>query len=264
VPLRVHTYHGHLLKGYFGPVVVWIIRVVESFLARHTSALVAVGARVRDDLLGVGIGRADQYTVISPGVEPGGISPGREGQESWALAEGAPVILFVGRLTRIKRFDRLIEAMDIVLQEVPDAVLVVIGEGDELEEARRLSKPLGASILFLGWRSELGPAYAAADVVVLTSDSEGMPVSLIEAAMAGRPCVTTDVGSAGEVVTHGETGYVVPPDPESIARALLTLLGDDDLRRRMGDTARRLAERHHSVRRFVSDHELLYRRLVEG
>ena len=264
VPLRVHTHHGHLLKGYFGSVVVRMIRVVESFLARHTSALVAVGARVRDELLDVGIGRAEQYTVIPPGVEPGEIPPGREGQEALGLAEGAQVVLFVGRLTRIKRFDRLIEAMAIVIQEVPDVLLVVVGEGDELEEAQRSSRSLGAAVQFLGWRAELGSLYEAADVVVLASDSEGMPVSLIEAAMAGRPCVTTDVGSAGEVVIHGETGYVVPPDPEAIARALLTLLRDDGLRRRMGDAARRLAKRHYSVQRLVSDHELLYRRLVEG
>ena len=264
VPLRVHTHHGHLLKGYFGPVVVRMIRAVESFLARHTSALVAVGARVRDDLLDAGIGRAEQYTVIPPGVEPGEISPGRNGREALGLAEGAQVVLFVGRLTRIKRFDRLIKAMAIVVQEVPEALLVVIGEGDELEEAKRSSRPLGAAVRFLGWRAELGSAYEAADVVVLASDGEGMPVSLIEAAMAGRPCITTDVGSAGEVVIHGETGYVVPTDPESIAGGLLTLLRDDGLRQRMGDTARRLAERNYSVRRFVSDHELLYRRLVEG
>lgn len=262
VPIRVHSYHGHLLTGYFGPLVVRIIRIVESLLARRTSALVAVGARVRDELIEAGVGIAEQYAIIPPGVRQGPIPSVREGRKALGIDEGTQVVLFVGRLTRIKRFDRLIKAMAIVTSEAPETLLVVAGEGDELEDAKRVAEPLGTAVRFLGWCSELSFAYGAADVVVLTSDSEGMPVSLIEAAMAGLPCVTTDVGSAGEVVVHGRTGYVVSTDPESISEALLTLLQDDGLRERMGDTARQLAERNFPEARLVSDHELLYKRLV--
>ena len=115
---------------------------------------------------------------------------------------------------------------------------------------------------FLGWRSNMNEIYPIADVVVLTSDNEGMPVTLIEASMLGVPCVTTDVGSAREVVIDGDTGFVVPPSDSDLAAAASRLLTDRDLAHRMGESARVHAEAEFGAGRLVSAHAALYERLA--
>ncbi len=261
VPVRVHTFHGHLLHGYFNRVVSWLLVVVEQVLARGTTALVAVGAQVRDDLVAAGIGRHDQYAVIPPGVASAGPCDMESARVQLGLPHDVPVVLFVGRLTAIKRPDRLIDAMRLVLDRRPDAVLAVVGQGDLLEETRRRAEPLGSSVRFLGWQPDIADLYVAADCVVLTSDSEGMPVTLIEAAMAGVPGLTTDVGSAPEVVLDGVTGLIVASDAAAVADGVLRLL-DVELRDRLGAAARARAETEFGTGRLVADHEALYERLM--
>ena len=261
IPVRVHTFHGHVLHGYFNRWVTRVIRVVEGLLARHTTALVAIGERVRDELIEAGIGRLGQYVVIPPGVALEALPDRLSARSVLGLPLNQPVILFAGRLTAIKRPDRLIEAMALVLEQQSDAVLAIAGEGDLLEETRRLAEPLGPSIRFLGWQKDMAGLYAAADCMVLTSDNEGMPVTLIEGAMAGIPSVTTGVGSAREVVLDGVTGLVVESDATAIAEGLLRLL-DDDLRNRMGAAARERAEAEFGTKRFIANHETLYEGLL--
>ena len=261
VPVRVHTFHGHVLHGYFKRWVTRLVRIVEGLLARRTTALVAVGERVRDELLGAGIGRSDQYVVIPPGVALEARPDRVSARNGLGLPLNRPLVLFVGRLTAVKRPDRLIEAMALVLDTRPDAVLAIAGEGELLEETRSRAEPLGESVRFLGWQRDIAGLYAAADCMVLTSDNEGMPVTLIEAAMAGVPSVTTDVGSAREVVLNEVTGLVVEPDAAAIADGLIRLL-DDDLRGKLGAAARKRAEAEFGTRRLIADHEALYERLM--
>jgi len=263
VPVRVHTFHGHLLHGYFGRLVSRVLVLAERVLARGTTAFVAVGEQVRDDLLAAGIGQTSRFTVIPPGVEPADLHDRESARNRLGLPPDVPVVLFVGRLTAIKRPDRLIDAMGLLLEHRPNAVLAVVGEGDLLDETRRLAVPLGLSVRFLGWRPDICSLYAAGDCVVLTSDSEGMPVTLIEAAMAGVPSVTTDVGSAREVVVDGVTGLVVAPEAAAVADGLVRLL-DDDTRDQMGAVARQRAVTEFSTKRLIADHEALYERLLTG
>ena len=260
-PVSVHTFHGHVLYGYFNRWVTRVIRVVEGLLARRTTALVAIGERVRDELLEAGIGRLDQYVVIPPGVALEALPERLSARGGLGLPLDQPVILFVGRLTAVKRPDRLIEAMALVLEQRSDVVLAIAGEGDLLEETRRLAEPLGPSVRFLGWQRDITALYAAADCMVLTSDNEGMPVTLIEAAMAGIPSVTTDAGSAREVVLDGVTGIVTAPDSVAVAAGLARLL-DNDVCKQMGASARERAEEKFGTRRLLNDHEDLYGRLM--
>jgi glycosyltransferase involved in cell wall biosynthesis len=262
VPVRVHTFHGHVLHGYFSPRVTALVRWIERVLAWRTTAIVAVGAQVRDDLVAAGVGRPDQYSVIAPGVHPLRLPERSAARQVLGLPADAPVVLFVGRLTRIKRPDRLIEAMRLVLAEVPDAVLAIAGEGDLSAETKAAAADLGDSVRFLGWRDDLGTVYAAGDVMVLTSDNEGMPVSLIEASLAGLPCVTTGVGSAAEVVVHERTGLVVESTAEAVAAALVSLIRDPQRRAEFGIEAARYAAAQFGPARQVADHAALYRRLV--
>jgi glycosyltransferase involved in cell wall biosynthesis len=262
VPVRVHTFHGHVLHGYFSPPVSRLVRLVERVLARGTTALVAVGERVRDELVEAGIGQRDRFTAIAPGVEEPPAIDREIARQLLGLPLEVPVVMFVGRLTAIKRPDRLVEAFGMVLERIPEAVLAVAGEGELLKEVRRSVERLGDSVRLLGWQSDVGRLYAAADLVVISSDNEGMPMTLIEAAMAGVPGVTTDVGSASEVVVHGSTGLVVAPDARDLADAIIVLLVDDDRRSDMGRAAAEQAIVRFGAARLVADHVALYRRII--
>ena len=265
VPIRVHTFHGHVLHGYFSPLTTWLVRMVERVLARHTTALVAVGQRVGEELVAAGIGTTEKFTAIAPGVGFSGTLLDRaDARALLDLPATGPVVLFVGRLTSVKRPDRLLAAFEQVVAKVPDATLAIAGQGDLLEEVRSNAQRLGQSVRFLGWQPDVASLYAACDVVVISSDNEGMPVTLIEAAMAGVPGVTTDVGSASEVVDDQVTGLVVSTDAEAIAEALIDLLSDPGRRLEMGCAAELRARQCFSSERLVADHAALYRHLIDS
>lgn len=240
VPYVVHTFHGHLLHGYFSPAVTRAVVTTERALARTTDRIVAVGDRVRDDLLAARIGRPRQYSVIPPGIAIR-TPPAREDAKA-ALGVSGPVVSNVGRLIAVKRPDRLLQ----VAALLPDVTFLVAGEGPLLEQARRDATP---NVRFLGWRGDVEMVHAAADVALLTSDNEGMPVSLVEAALCGTPAVSTDVGSAREVVT----GEVVGTDPGELAAAVRRVLAQD-----LGPQARRTAEQRFGVAGMVEAHRALY------
>lgn len=262
VPAVVHTFHGHLLHGYFSPSVTRAVVLTERALAHATTRLVAVGAQVRDDLVAAGIGRADQYDVVPPGVALPQPPTSAAARALLGLPADGVVVAFVARLTDVKRPDRFVDVARRLAAAHPEVTFAVAGEGTLLGELRAASAPLGDRIRFLGWRSDVEVVYAASDIALLTSDNEGMPVSLIEAATAGRPAVTTDVGSAAEVVVDGETGFVVPTDADALAHATSRLIIDGALRSRMGAAAAVRAARLFSRDRLVADTASIYEALA--
>jgi glycosyltransferase involved in cell wall biosynthesis len=260
---RVHVFHGHLLHGYFSPVKRALYVRSERFLASRSDRLVTVGSRVRDDLLEAGIGRPEQYAVIRPGVQLGPVPSRSAARLALDLPPGAPVVAFVGRLTQIKRPDRFVATARSVLQRVPDCHFVVCGGGELQEHFERSIQPVRRSFHLLGWRKDVEAVYSAADVVLLTSDNEGMPLTLIEAGMAGTPTVSTRVGSVSEVVKDGRTGLLASTDAGELAEMTVRLLADPTRARRMGEAARDWTNASFSVERLVADTEALYRTLVQ-
>jgi len=263
VPVTVHTFHGHLLTGYFSPRMSRTIAGVEGVMARRTTRLLAVGTRVRDELVAAGVGRPEQYAVVPPGVDVPSPPSRPEARVELGLPPDAPIVSFVGRTTGVKAPLRFLDVARRVLQQQPVVVFVVAGEGDLLPLMRAAAADLGQHCRFLGWRADVETVHAASDVTLLTSDNEGMPVSLIEAALVGRATVATDVGSVAEVVRDGVTGYVTPRDPAALAQATLRLIRDADLRRRMGHAAQEHARRSFSAARLVADTDRIYRELSE-
>ncbi|MGH2787977.1 MAG: glycosyltransferase [Actinomycetota bacterium] len=263
VPATVHTFHGHLLRGYFSPMLTRCVVHSERALARGTTRLVAVGRQVRDELLGAGIGSRDQYAVVPPGV---GLRPTPERGSARALLDlppDCPVVAYVARLAAVKRPDRFIDVAKRLAAYRPNSIFLVAGAGELLDDMRARARPLDSRIRFLGWRSDVENVYAASDVVVLTSDNEGMPVSLIEAAVAGRPAVSVRAGSAPEVVVDGVTGVITDASADDIAGAVEMLLSDRDLSNRMGAAAAERARREFSATRLVADTERLYEEIAE-
>lgn len=257
VPSRVHTFHGHLLHGYFSPAKTRVLVQTERGLAALTDRLVAVGSRVRDDLVAAGIGKASQYTVTPPGTRLATAPEPAEARRLLGLPQDCPVVAYVGRITGIKRPDRFLAVAREVRRAVPAAHFVVCGEGD-FEPDPEAVADLGDSLHRLGWRADVETVYAAADLVLLTSDNEGMPVSLIEAGLAGLPVVATNVGSVAEVVQDGTTGLLAGLSSGELARHTVTLLRDGELRRQMGAQARTFTTQHFGAERLVADTQALY------
>ncbi|WP_260848514.1 glycosyltransferase [Streptomyces sp. SLBN-118] len=257
VPSRVHTFHGHLLHGYFSPAKTRAMVRAERSLAAFTDRLVAVGSRVRDDLLAAGIGKAKQYTVVPPGTRLASAPEPSEARRLLGLPQDCPVVAYVGRITGIKRPDRFLDVAREVRRAVPATHFVMCGEGD-FEPDPEAVADLGDSLHRLGWRADVETVYAAADLVLLTSDNEGMPVSLIEAGLAGLPAVATNVGSVAEVVQDGTTGLLARPSSAELARHTVTLLRDGQLRQDMGARARTFAAERFGEERLVADTQALY------
>ncbi len=257
----VHTFHGHLLHGYFSPAKTKAVIAVERALARATTQLVAVGPQVRDELLAAGIGKPNQFTIIPPGLAlPPGPSK-NDARSELDLPKDVPVIGFIGRLTAIKRPDRFAEVVRIVHAQQPDAHFLVAGEGDQAERLREATTDL--QVTTLGWRDDVATLLAACDAVLLTSDNEGTPLSLIQAGMAGLPVIASDVGSVRDVVTDGKTGWLAKPDSDDLSRAVLDCLDYPQEASRRGVVGKAHANAKFGVQRLVADHADLYRDLVK-
>ena len=261
----VHTYHGHVLSGYFDPRRERAYRLVEQGLAYATDALVAVSDEVRDDLVRLGVAPPQKFAVIPYGFDLDAridsSAQTRKAKRAAACVDDAFVIGWAGRLTEIKRPGDLVR----VLAQVPGAILVLAGDGELRGEVERLAQTLGVAdrVRFLGYIDDLGSWYAAFDAFLLTSANEGTPVVAIEALAGGVPVVATAAGGTGTVVDDGETGLLAPiGDVAALAAHLERLRDDDDLRSRLGEEgARRMRERF-STARMVDDVERLYRRIL--
>jgi glycosyltransferase involved in cell wall biosynthesis len=238
---RVHTFHGHLLQGYFSPAVTRAVTLAERALAARTDLIISSGGRVGEELRAAGVGRRARWLDIPPGVVP-------------PTPSGTPelrTVAFVGRLVGVKRVDRLVEAARLL----PGVRFLVAGDGP-LRASLEATAP--ANVAFLGWTGDVGAVYGRAQLVLLCSDNEAMPLALIEGALCGLPGVTTDAGSAAEVVEHGRTGLVCGPSPEDLAAAIRELLDDEPRRAAMGSAARAAAQARHTVAAMSAAHATAY------
>jgi glycosyltransferase involved in cell wall biosynthesis len=258
---RVHTFHGHLLHGYFSGWKVRLVIAIEKFLAKRTDVLLAVGNKVKDDLLAVGIGKADQYRVFFPGLKDPKKFEKEKVRAAFDMEDGLTYIAFVGRLTQIKRPDRLLDVAAEIKSRGLKARIIVAGEGDLFEKSKSRASDQGLPITFLGWRKDISELFAASDIAVLTSDNEGIPLTLIQAAQAGLPIVATEVGSIGDIVIHESNGYLTDTSPSAITDALEKLIIDPVLRQIMGTAGRERAVRYFSLEKMSQDHTELYQLL---
>jgi glycosyltransferase involved in cell wall biosynthesis len=270
----VHTYHGHVLEGYFGAVKTALFVGIERLLARRTDRIVAISPAIRDELLREHrIGRDEQYRVVPLGFDLSALAAIDDGaRQSARSALGIPpdarVVATVGRLTAIKQHRLFLETARLVADRDPAAIFLLTGDGElrgDLEEtARQLG--LGDRVRFLGWRRDLPTIYGATDVFLLTSRNEGTPVALIESLAAGVPGVSTDVGGVRDVVCppgSDPVGEVAPfGDAAGLARSVAALLVDPARRRSAGDRGRALMLARYGIDRLVDDVEALYRELL--
>ena len=260
--IRVHTFHGHLLHGYFGGFKTRIVILIEKVLGYFTDRLLAVGNQVMIDLLRAGIGNKKKFSVMSPGLELRSLPSRESARKELGLDQEKMYCAFIGRVTQIKRPDRFLDVVaDSKKHDVPIHFLVA-GDGQLLQECKERALAESLPVTFLGWRSDIETVLAASDMVLLTSDNEGTPLSLIQAGMAQIPVVSTRVGSVAEIVQDGKTGYVVDLSVTALRTAISKLVDDPALREQLGESAREYTMARYGVARLVKDHQDLYRELI--
>ena len=260
--IRVHTFHGHLLNGYFGSFKRFLVVIAEKILAIFTGQLLAVGDKVRQDLLNAGIGKKEKFGLMPPGLVIKKLPTKGESLKSFGLSDSRLQCAFIGRITQIKRPDRFLDVVSEVKKRGIDLDFFMAGDGELLEGCRKRIADQKLPVTVLGWQSDIEKVLSAADIVLLTSDNEGTPLSLIQAGMAGLPVVTTNVGSVPEVVLDGVTGIITDLDVQEIANALEKLARDEALRERLGLAAQEFTLANFGVGRLVHDHEDLYKKLL--
>lgn len=258
--IRIHTFHGHLLHGYFAKWKTSLIIAIEKFLAHRTNYLIAIGKEVERDLLAAGIGKTAQYRTFFPGLpQP------KESQKSAARAElelelsnSILYCTFVGRLTAIKRPDRLLDIAAQMLARHENIHFLIAGEGELFAASKARAESEKLPVTFLGWRKDIDLIFAASDIAILTSDNEGIPLTLIQAAQAGLPIVAPAVGSISDIVEDGVTGLLSVPSASAMAASLSTLINSENLREKMGAAGKLRALEFFSLSRMLRDHTDIY------
>jgi glycosyltransferase involved in cell wall biosynthesis len=269
----VHTYHGHVLDGYFSPFMTSVFIGLERMLARVSDAIIAISPAIRADLLHTyRIGTEGQYRVVPLGFDLAPFAAvddaaRSEARRSLDVPAGVPVVTTVGRLTAIKQHHLFLDVVRRLAADHPTLVAVIAGDGEMRGELEAAAQQLGIAqhVRFLGWRRDLATIYAATDVFLLTSRNEGTPVALIEAMATGVPGVSTDVGGVGDVITSEAVGLMAPfDDAAGLAAAAHRLLADPALRMSTGARARTEVLARFGVERLVADIAAVYRGLDAG
>jgi glycosyltransferase involved in cell wall biosynthesis len=252
----IHTFHGHhLYDPDYGRFARFVLNVIERILAKRSKKILTIGSRVGKELVDVGIGRQSQYQSIAPGVRVPKLSDRSKIVKKFSLNSDRLNVIWMGRLTRVKRPDRVIE----LAKRFPNVNFIIAGDG-ELRADLEAIAPHNAYFLGVQNSDEI---FSFADVVLLTSDSEGMPLTLIEGQMAGVPAIATDVGSVSEIVENGVTGLVTSTEIEEIISSLSRLLGDSMLRSTMAKNARERSVDRFSIEKMVDSHIQVYKQALK-
>jgi glycosyltransferase involved in cell wall biosynthesis len=260
----VHTYHGHLLHGYFGAGKTRVVVVIEKILSWISHGLISIGTNVMNDLLKVGIGRAKKFHVIFPGLQDLDVIPKAQARQELGLDPAKLYVVFVGRLTQIKRPDRLVEIAAELKKDYPNVHLLVAGAGELFDVTKSQAQSQELPMTFYGWRNDIARILCASDIAVLCSDNEGIPLTLIQAAQAGLPIVATNVGSISDIVVDGTNGLLTQVSAVALADAIEKLAKEPSLRASMGTAGKKRSHELFSLARMISDHSQLYSHCMQG
>lgn len=265
-PIVVHTFHGHVLRGYFSPSKTAFFRVLERVLAKVTTVLIAVSPEVRDDLVALGVAPREKFVVVRLGIELEQRVLSQEPREEIRRRLGIPperfVIGWLGRMTGVKQTFDLLDALSMLRAQGVDAGLLLVGDGPDRGAFELRAQELGLvrDCLFLGYQEDVAPWYAAMDAIALPSGNEGTPVTVIEALAAGKPVAAYGVGGVPDVVRDGVDGFIVEAgDTAALAARLAELAADPALRDRMGAAGRGRVLERYGVGRLLDDVDRLYR-----
>ncbi|MBM3975871.1 MAG: glycosyltransferase family 4 protein [Planctomycetes bacterium] len=278
----VHTFHGHVLEGYFPPLLSRRLVAEERRLAARSERIVAVSHATAEDLLRLRVVEAAKLVVVPPGIEldpflelrrppPGSAEWASERRGALRALLGADpervLVGIVGRLAEVKQPLLALEALKLLAARHARLELVYVGDGELyaplVRAVRALAPELARRVHVLGAREDMPEVLRELDALLLCSRSEGAPVCLIEAHAAGLPAVAMDVGGVGEIVAHERTGFL-GRTVDDLAFGLDKLLADDAFRHACGLRGRLRVRERHSAAALAARLEGLYQDVREA
>ncbi len=266
VPVIVHTFHGHVFRGYFSPSRTRIFIWLERLTARLSDTIITLSDGLRRELAEeYHITRKGRITVLPLGLdlEPFIQTPRHQGQfrAAWNISPDAPLVGIIGRLTPIKNHTLFLKAAQRLRQQFPAARFVIVGDGESRRDIEAKVDELGLrpAVILTGWQKDMAPIYSDLDVLVVTSINEGTPVVVIEALANCCPVVSTEVGGLPDLLDHGKLGRLTPSDDvEAMSQAISqTLKSPPD-----GESAQRLMIDRYGIDRLMQDLDGLYRGIL--
>ena len=281
VPIILHTFHGHVLTGYFGKLKSWVFVYIEKILARISTRIITLSNELKKELIEMGIGREEKFEVIPLGLELKPFFDSEkyrrmfkkemgEFKKELGLSEDTLLIGIIGRLVPIKGHKYFLDAARNIISnfkfQISNLKFIIVGDGELREELEDYTKKLGIAndIIFTGFRQDLPKIYCDLDIVALTSLNEGTPVSVIEAMAAGKPVVATNVGGVSSIVKNNINGFLVnPQDVQALSDAIMKLLKDSDLRQKMGREGQGSVFPHYDISQLVKRVDSLYSSLIK-
>lgn len=243
VPLVVYTVHGWAVREYHGRLAQWVYAWLERLGSRLSDHIVCVAAYEREKALRLRLAPPEKLCVIYNGVAPAPAEHGRLRRELH-LPDETPLVVGAGRLAQPKDPLGFIQMAATVLERFPDTRFVWLGDGPMMAECCRELRAHGLEgrVWFLGNRPDARVLLNDADLFVLPSYAEALPLVILEAMWAGKPVVATQVGGVPELVEHGVNGLLVAPgDPTALATAVEEMLSDGERRRAAGEAGHRRA-----------------------
>ena len=248
-PIIVHTPHGHVFFGYFGPFKTKLFIIFEKLASRITDKIVALTNREKKDHILFKIAEEDKFSVIYSGIELNILkeSSSEEKQnlkKELGIPENSLIVGTAGRLVPVKGPEFLVKASKYIISKYPDTYFMFTGDGPLEQDLKRKALEMGISdnIIFLGWRDDLAKIISIYDIFVLPSLNEGMGRVLVEAMALGKSIVASNVGGIPDLVIHGKNGFLVPPkNPRQLAKYIQVLLEDKDKREKMGLAGKEMA-----------------------
>ena len=251
----VHTFHGHLIYGYFARYKSFVFTIIEKFMARFTNSAVAVTGETKSSLTALGIGKKLDWQVI-----PIGIS--LKGDRIKPMTAGDKVkLLWVGRFTDIKDPFYAVEVIKLIIKQSPNKFdLTMVGEGELFEQVKTAAKAL--PIIFTGWVVNPFESGIDFDLLLITSKNEGLPLVMLEAAGSGRATMSRDIGGIREFITDSKTGYLIKGEAKQMADKLIEISTDKKSLEVFGVSANQLLKERFSVEKMAKSYLSLYSSLT--
>ena len=257
--MLIHHYHGHLIEGYFGNIKKFIYLGIERILANRTDLILTDGDKVAKDLISAGVGSEAKFQTITPGVEEPNseIHPRIETQRE-------VIVGFVGRFTQIKRPDKFISVVEQIYELNPTIKFRMYGDGDLRSQIQLEVVQKQLPVEVFNFAPTAYEVLSEIDILLITSDNEGTPLTVMEASFVGVPCISTDVGAISEIIKNNVNGVVVDNSVDSLAHATLELASDRTLLEFLSRSSVDYAKKNFSMSRYVDQMELIYEDLIKN
>jgi len=264
-PLIIHTYHGHLLYGYFSALISFLIVTIERVLAWGTNLLIADSMQVKIDLLNYGVGKEKNWQVVSPGIRKLPNIESDVARNELGISKDANLICWIGRFTNIKNPMLAAQSFSTLKNKTNKKfTMIMVGDGELFTSVQEYISNNKLDIKLVGWKTNVSNFLAASDILLLTSKNEGFGMVIAEAGWYGKPTISTKVGGVTEFISNGETGVLVDSNEDDISDAISLLFEDRSLMNKIGANAKKQTNNLFTSEIFTKKHEEIYLKILNS